>query len=306
MSKFIVVKKNILIFIAAIIILFIISSLILIKFIDSKSVATVCNDDSTIIADFNGDGIDDKLTIDKSKDSYCVRVNIDSKEFILTPNDNKYKLGSKNNGDTITVTVADISRDLTPEIIISTYINKETNNHVFKYLDSTFKNIISTSENIIGIINSHNSKTPMLVSLSSSIGDDSSRSFIIKDYKIKDISFDKLKTPGLSIIQQLIDSIEKPYEVLEMPDIFSNNISSDELALLWNLEKETYTYSFENGFFKDIDWDSYGNPTILEWNLNFNVTSKLRDINNTTHLNIYIKIEKSPYGDFKISSIKKL
>ena len=307
MSKFIVIKKNTIIFIISIILIFILCSLILFKFINLKSQSTLNElDEGSISIDLNGDGKKDIIYLDTSKNQYSVKINCNSKEYILTPANNKDNFGSMNNKDKIEINVYDLSRDSIPEIIISTYIDNKCTNYIFKYIDSNFKNILSTNENLIGIINSKNTKTPFLISISSSKGDEQSRSFIFKNDSIKDISFGKVKTPGFSTCQQIIDAIEKPYEVLEMPDIFSSNISSDELALLWNLEKETYIYSFENGFFKDVNWDSSGESTTLEWTLNFNVAKKIGDSTNISPLKLYIKIEKSPYGDFKISSIKKI
>lgn len=307
MSKFIVVKRNTMIFIAIVILLFIFSSFIFINFITKSTVTTLGSEDNqdNMLIDLNGDGKNYELYIDKSKDIYCVKVKFASKEVSLIPNGKQYTLGSQNNNDKIYIKTQDLTRDDIPEVIISTFINKEPVNHIFKYSEGNFLNIISTDQNIVGILNSKNTKSPTLISLSSSKGDESVNSYILKGNNFKDISFSKTKTPGLSTSQQFIDAIEKPYEVLETPDIFSSDISSDELSLLWNLDKETYVYSFENGFFRDIDWDSNGDSRAIEWNLRFNCSKKIGSSEKDSQINIYIKIEKSQYGDFKISSLKK-
>lgn len=307
MAKFIVIKRNTLIFIVLIIILFVFSSFMLLKFINKSDTTTISNKiSSPLEVDLTGDGKNDQIIIDESKGDYIVKVLTNSKEYILTPNNNSHSLGSKTSNDKIYINTMDLSRDSIPEIIVQTYSNSKPTNYIFKFIDSTFKNILTTEENLIGILNSNNTKTPNLVSILSSKSDEYSRSFIIKQDTIKDVSFGKIKLPGYATSQKLIDAIEKPYEVLEMPDIFAGNISSEEIALLWNLEKDTYIYSFENGFFKDVNWDNSGDAISIEWTLHFNVAKKIGESTSIAPLDIYIKLDKTPYGDYKICSMKKI
>lgn len=300
-----IIRKNILIFAFALSIIFSFTVFMLYKFVANKPISTLNSVDKKILdIDLDGDGKKDALILDVIKDDFVIKIQSNSKEFILTPNDKNNFGNSISNS--ISINVCDLSRDSIPEIIVSTYSNTSNSNYIFKYINSTFKNILTTEDNTICILNSQNTQSPFFISISSSNSDENSRAFIIKKDTVKDISFGKIKIPGYSIYQNIIDSIEKPYEVLEMPDIFSSELPSNELSFLWTLQKDSFAYSFKQGFIKDINWDSNNSPISIEYILRFDVAKKIGDSNDDLKLTLLVKIDKNQYGEFKVSSIQKI
>ena len=92
---------------------------------------------------------------------------------------------------------------------------------------------------------------------------------------------------------EFIDLIEKNYEVENLPNIFLDSIDSSNLSILFNLDKEHNTYSFQNGFFYDDSFDE--NRLSFE---KFNTSSSSKK-----ELIIYVTISKDCENNFKISSI---
>ncbi|ATD55659.1 hypothetical protein [Clostridium chauvoei] len=309
MAKFIVIKKKLTL-----------SSLILLGVLltlsfsfyklnkNAEVIATFSNSLSNgedITQDFDGDGEKETIEILKEKEYYIVKIKGKNKEFTLRSKDGSEELISLSNSWPIKINTFDLSRDGLPEIIIRGSKNNSTINYIFTWQNNDFYNIYTSNDNILGIFDSTNSKTPRILSLSSSKGDTSTSSYIFNGDKLKDISFSKPIVPGLGSVQSFVDLIQAQYEISDPPDIFSPNISSSELSLLWNLDKENYRYDFQNGFFHDVNWDDNGEILSMTWCLSFQEV-KIQDPDNTKkELIIYLTIQKDDYKEFKISSIKK-
>ena len=165
-------------------------------------------------------------------------------------------------------------------------------------------NILTTNDNIIGILDSINNKSSKFFSLSSK-KEYFFQGFILLDNKIKDISLQILRSLPFSI-QKFIDVIEAPYDLSTPPDIFSSEINSSELAILWNLNKDSYRYSFQNAYFIDYEWNKEGETTGLSWILSFEEVNHKDDSVIPKELLIYLDIKKDQYDNLKINSIQKI
>ena len=258
-----------------------------------------------ISLDFNGDGETETLQISIKEDTYVINIKNSSNNYILQPNSDSKIFGDHNSSFPLKVNTLDLSRDGIPEIIISTIKDNKPIFYVFTWNKSDFLNVYTSSNNILGVLDSKNSRTPKILSISSSEGDISTNSYIFNGDVLKDITFSKTTVPNLNLIQSFIDLIEAPYEISDPPDIFSSLIDSSELKLLWNLNKDTCNYTFQNGSFYDSSWDDDGNITKLIWCLSFEQTEKLGSSDNKRELLLYLTIEKNSYNEFKISTIKK-
>ncbi|WP_411168856.1 hypothetical protein ACH36K_17415 [Clostridium sp. MB05] len=309
MSKFIIIKKNkVLSYILTFLILFVLVSSTYFFVKDSASIQTITPLTSKNDTDFdlNGDGESDKFEISKESNSYILNIKIKDKNYSLV---NRY--GSKLLGDSLSkwpmkVDMIDLSRNNIPEVIARLSKDKTPINYVFSWNGSEFINTFVSNDNIIGILDSNNNKTPRLLSLSSSKGDESTKGFMFLGEYLKDITFSKPKVPGLSSIQGFIDIIEAPYELSEAPNIFTSNIKSTELATLWGLDKENFRYSFQNGYFTDFKWDTNGNSLGINWILSFECVKNTNDSSSVKELVLYLTVQEDGYGSLKISSIKKL
>ena len=93
------------------------------------------------------------------------------------------------------------------------------------------------------------------------------------------------------------------YELSEVPDIFIQDIDKDTLSILWQLDKESYSYSFKDAFFYDKFVDENGILTILDITLKFEKLDKHNS--KKTPFVIELNLSRTDDGDFKISNIMK-
>ena len=309
MSKFIVIKKKSIFssLIVFLIVLFLLFSFYYIYRDNKNSQNTVANinTNTETSLDLNGDGEKETLEVIQEKNTYVVKVKTASKDYILQPSDNSKILGEFSPNWPLRFNTLDLSRDGIPEIIITTFKDNKPINYIFTWNKDDFFNIYTSSNNILGILDSNNSRTPKILSISSSEGNSSTNSYIFNGKSLKDTTFSKTNVPNLNLVQSFIDLIEYPYELSDAPDIFSSTIDSNELGLLWNLYKDTYTYSFQNGYFYDSIWDDSGNITTINWCLSFEEVNKLDSSAEKKELFLYLTIEVDSSNQLKISSIKK-
>lgn len=313
MAKFIIIKKKIIFYYILalfflLVLIFLFFSLKNNDFTDENTinVFTPINSKNHSDFDLTGDGINDKIEITKENNKYLVNIKSNNKEYPLINKEGSIYLGDYTNKWPIKIDVFDLSRDNIPEIIVRTSLNNLPINYIFNWNGESFINILTTSDNLVGILDSTNNKSSKFFSLSSKKGDSSSKGFILLYDSLKDISFSNTKIPSLSHIQKFIDVIEAPYDLLTPPDIFSSEINSSELSILWNLNKDINRYSFQNGYFIDYDWNKDGEATGISWLLSFEEINSKDDSVIPKELLIYLDIKKDQYNNFKIYSIQKL
>lgn len=309
MSRFIIIKKNtILSFIITFLILFVVTLSTYFFLANNTTVETFTPVTSKNYIDFDldGDGEKDKIEISKENNSYILNIKSKDKTYSLLTKDGSTLLGDSISKFPIKVNIMDLSRNNIPEIIVQLSKDKSPINYVFSWNGSNFVNTFVSTDNILGILDSNNNKTPKLLSLSSSKGDGSTKGFIFLGDNLKDITFSKQKVPGLSPLQGFIDIIEAPYELSEAPNLFTPNIDSSELAILWGLDKDNTRYSFQNGYFTDFKWDSNGNVLGVSWTLSFESVKNTNDSSPAKELLLYLTVQDDGYGSLKISSIKKI
>ena len=126
---------------------------------------------------------------------------------------------------------------------------------------------------------------------------------IIKN-SILDTTDDSKSLPSFDSVNNFINIIELPYPLDELPNIFSQSISSNELSLLWNLDKDNSSYSFQNGFFYDYEWDDLSNPVSIKWRLSFEKNNLKGNDSDKTELILLIDIHKENDSSYKITSIQ--
>ncbi|ASW43773.1 hypothetical protein [Clostridium isatidis] len=314
MTKLIIIKKkDVLYYILAVLLLLTLLFMISLYFNnnnhmieDAINVFTPINTKNHSDFDLTGDGINDEVEITKENNKYLVNIKSNNKEYSLINKEGSRYLGDCVNKWPIKIEVFDLSRDNIPEIIVRTSVDNLPINYIFNWNGETFTNILTTNDNLVGILDSTNNKSSKFFSLSSKKGDSSSKGFILLDDQLKDISFSNTKIPALSHIQKFIDIIEAPYDLLTPPDIFSSDINSSELAILWNLNKDNYRYAFQNGYFMDYEWNKEGEVHSLSWLLSFEEVNHKDDTVIPKELLIYLDIKKDQYNNYKIYSIQKL
>ncbi|WP_370829759.1 hypothetical protein [Clostridium sp.] len=306
MFNFITIKKNTLI---AFIIIFFLINISIITIINTylQNSETLSNKilESNQEYDFDCDGENDELTILSTNSTYSIKIKNSTGEILLKSNKFDYSLLDIDPSCRINISYIDLNRNKIPELIISGFKNNKPTFYTFQWMDNTFKEILFSQNNILGILDYNNSRTPKLFTTNSTTGDKGTNSYILNSNSIKDITFSKQTIPSLGNIQTLINLIEADYELDDAPDIFTSYIPSEELGILWNLDKSTYRYSFQKGYFYDISWDNSGKATSIYWVLSF---EKINFINSNTtpeELTMHVKVNLEELDEYKISSIIK-
>lgn len=308
MVKFIVLEKKKIYKLLFLIIILILSLIIALSnllkkdYLDSFISSTIHNFNDK---DYDGDGTIDSIVIDKKNSHYLIKVKTFKNEYLLKNELYGESLIDLNDSVSLKITSLDLSRDNIPELILYGFKNQKPIYYIFKWCDGDFKEVFSSSKNIFGIIDSVNSRTPKILYTHSEKGDESTESFTFNGKEIKDITFSKPQIPGLSIIQKFIDLIQLTYEIENAPNIFSEYINSDELGILWNLSKENYRYSFQSGYFYDINWNENPLPTSIIWRLSFEKVNLYDTSKPKEEITFTVKTDINNYGEYNISSIKK-
>ena len=255
--------------------------------------------------DFDCDGENDELTIISTNSTYSIKIKNSTGEILLKSNEFDYSLLDITSSCSINISYIDLNRNKIPELIISGFKNNKPTFYIFQWLDNTFKEILFSQNNILGILDYNNSRTPKVFTTNSSTGDKGTNSYILNSNSIKDISFSKQSIPSLGNIQTLINLIEADYELDDAPDIFTSYIPSEELGILWNLDKSSYRYSFQKGYFYDISWDNLGKATSIYWVLSFEKINFIDSNNAPEELTIHVIVNLEELDEYKISSIIK-
>ncbi len=304
MFNFINKKKNTLITLIIIFFLIIIITIINIYW---QNTETLSNNllENIPEYDFDCDGENDEVAIISTNSTYSIKIKNSTGEILLKSNEFDYSLLDITSSCSINISYIDLNRNKIPELIISGFKNNKPTFYIFQWLDNTFKEILFSQNNILGILDYNNSRTPKVFTTNSSTGDKGTNSYILNPNSLKDISFSKQSIPSLGNIQTLINIIEADYELDDAPDIFTSSIPSEELGILWNLDKSTYHYSFQRGYFYDISWDNLGKATSIYWVLSFEKINFIDSNNPPKELTMYIKVNLEELDEYKISSIIK-
>ncbi|CAB1252367.1 FG-GAP repeat domain-containing protein [Clostridium sp. MT-14] len=230
-----------------------------------------------IRADLNGDGKNDILSIIRDENSYLIKAVIDNKTFNFNTNKNSPIIQSYSPYWPLRITLMDVSRNRVPEIFVQGSIKNKPVQRVFIYTGTGFKNIMSNSSNILGFMDCKNNRTPKIISgkLSESSMYLSNYIFLNNGFKNYDYEY-RSSLMGQDTIYTFVKFIQSlpESEPYKPKDIFSSNISKENMALIGNLTGENNTYVFQDGFFMENKCDKDGNASEISWSLNFKGISR--------------------------------
>lgn len=254
--------------------------------------------------DLTGDGKEDILQIINGQNKIDYNIKSSNTDYFLSKKVPDNLLFTNNVHWKPTVYLHDLSRDKIPEIILQGSKNNKSISYLFHWNGEGFSLILSTEKNILGILDSKNSKTPQAYSIDSKNGISSLESFMVINNDILNTSKDNNNVPSLDSVIKFINLVEYNYVVDELPDIFTSGINSNELSLLWNLDKDNYSYAFQNAFFYDYEWNDNGDPTHIKWRLSFEKNALNGSEGNKEEIIIFLDVKKDS-SLYKITSIQK-
>lgn len=249
------------------------------------------------ILDLDGDGIIDSLKVVKNNSKPDIKITTNAKSYYLSDNCENSFIST--DFFPMKVYIFETIRNDTPIIVIQ--CNNTIN--IFSWNKTKFSNLIKLDGNIFGILNSKNSKTPVYYAFTSSKGMSTLNSYMLINKESLNVSKELNSIDGISNIISFIDLIEKSYEIEDLPDIFSTTIDTSNLAILFNLDKEHNTYSFQNAFFYDESFDEEDNSIEIKWRLSFEKFTKDGTNSSKEEKVIYVSTSKNEDGSFKISNI---
>lgn len=251
--------------------------------------------------DLNADGNKETISIITRNDNDDIEITSDDHTYFLSSLCDNNILSTHSPFWSLNIYIQKLSRNLYPDIIVQGNLNNRPVNYIFTWKDNSFIKVFSNDKNLLGALDLNSNRTPECYTLNSFSGMPSFNSFMIIDKEILDTTADTTLTPDTESIQSFINIIEMQSELYELPNIFTEGISSDDLTLLWNLDKENNTYSFQNGFFYDDKSDVKGKPTSYKWNLNFEKYSSYD--NSKSQITVYLTTEAiENTNNYKISS----
>lgn len=305
--KILIRKKKVLVNILFILFLIFLSSVVFyftsIKFKTLQTIYPI-NISKDIKYDLNGDGKEDSLQMIDGHNQIDFNIKFNNDDYYLSKEIEDNVLFTLNNHWLPKVFVHDISRNNIPELIIQGSKNQKSICYIFGWNKQNFNNIYTTSKNIFGILDCKNTKTPQCYSLSSSEGVSSLNSFMLINNEILDTTKENPTIPSLDSTIRFINLIEIPYNLEDLPDIFTTSIDKDELSLLWNLDKDKYSYALQNAFFYDYKWNDSGQPSAIKWRLSFEKNNLKGSDTDKNELILLLDLQKID-SSYKITSIQK-
>ncbi|MEQ8154526.1 MAG: VCBS repeat-containing protein [Clostridiaceae bacterium] len=236
---------------------------------DTLPVASSAELKNGIQKDLNADGKTDIIFVTSNEGKYCISADINNRNYILSPDASIATLGREYPYWGLRLYVKDISRDGIPEIFIQSSQENIPVFHIFSWNGVEFKDYYCSNNNVAGILNSDNNKTPKVYSGKVVNGIFSFESYMLLGNSFKNKSFDDVNVPGKQAVIELIDAIESPETPGNLPDFFDSSSDKVNSSLLWKLEKNIYRYTFQDAFFIDDKWNKNGDIYSIKWQINF-------------------------------------
>lgn len=258
--------------------LIIILSIIFIVSRNSSPAFSTISSSRKIRADLNGDDKNDILFIMRDKDNYLIKADIGGRTLNFSTNKNSPVIQKYSPYWPLRITLIDISRNKVPEIFIQGSIKGRPVQRVFMYNGTEFKNIMSNSNNILGFMDCKNNRTPKIIS-----GKLSKNSIYLSNYIFLNNEFKNYSREyeGTLVGQDTIYTFAKFIQSLpesepyKPKDIFSSNISKEDMALIGNLTGENSSYVFQDALFMENKCDKEGKASEISWSLNFKGISRV-------------------------------
>lgn len=309
-------KKKFIYYSLAIIVFVIIFAVLLCFAKASVTTFNIIDQSKMIQTDLTGDGTKDILYIKTEKDKYYIQINSGDNSYYLEPSKQNNTVGNYCIQWPMRLTLMDVSRDNIPEIFTqaslgdTTSINNKAISHVFLWNGEKFDDILCSTNNILGFIDSKNNKTPKVISGNIKDGKATLVSYIFIKNSLKAFDYNYVDNyMGKDTILGFVNLMSSfPLAELNISrELFSPNLNGNAISLLNDLSREKVSFYFQDAVFKDYRWDKDGNANEVLWTLSFkgtNMTALKETKNYTIELILKLTPKDDQVSTFKISSIK--
>ena len=253
--------------------------------------------------DLTGDGVPETIKSINKKNKGDVQIITSNDTILLSSLTSSDYLSDVSDSYSMNVAILNVSRNNKNEIIVQGYKNKKPITYLFAFENNKFILKDSQNNNIVGILDSNLNRTPMLQSFNCISLKNTFKNYMLLNDELIDITNNFFEDIGYINIIKFIDLMLVDYELSEVPDIFIQDIDKDTLSILWQLDKDSYSYSFKDAFFYDKFVDENGILTILDVTLKFEKFDKSNS--KKTPFVIKLNLSRTDDGEFKISNIMK-
>lgn len=264
--------------------------------------------------DLTGDGKEDDLYIINKENNYSLNINTNLESIVLEPNSKSGFFGEYSTYWPFIIRFQDLNRDNTPEILVQSTSSNKAIQHVvvYDYETETFNDAICNNNNLLGIIDLSNNKTPKLISANISSKSMTVTNHILIKNKFNQFTYTNksdesffCKNLIINLINFFCTKDEDLYENI-LKSYCSHNIDTKSLNTLASVSSYKSDFIFQDGFFKDIKSNENGYPTELEWYLSFrgNDSSQNDSIVNYNYKITVIQNDEDNYVIKSITSTK--
>ncbi|MBZ9616069.1 VCBS repeat-containing protein [Clostridium estertheticum] len=315
--QIIFLKKKYVYYVLAIIIFTITLTFLFLFKTNAISTFNIVNESKMMQADLTGDGTKDILYIKTDVDKYYIQINSGDKCYYLEPSKKINTVGNYYLQWPMRLTLMDISRNKVPEIFTQASVNNKAVQHVFFWTGEKYEDIFSSTNNILGFVDSKNNKTPKMLSGNINDGKLNLISYIFIQGSLKSFDYNYVDNyMGKSTVLGFINLMATfPSSELTIPkDLFTSDLNGNDISLLSDLSDRKVNLTFQDAVFKDFNWDKDGNTSDVLWTLNFKGTNtndlldhKAHNLKETKNYTIELILKLIPNTNkapsFKISSI---
>lgn len=273
---------------------------------ETVPVYNLINKDNILEDDLNGDKKKDTIIIKHTNEGLIGQVDLNNnKTYSLDYSKDLPTLGQYCSYWPVRITTLDISRDNSKEIFLQSTFNNKPLQNIFSWDGAKYVNLFSSTNNILGFMDSHNSKTPKVISANYQGGDITFKGYLYNKGNLEEFTTSNaVDFPGKDTIISLISLIHLlPNEYITVPDYFYPQISGSDLESLFRLANSSFTYKFQDAYFIDLAWQENGKVTCANWILNFTAMSTTNpSVLSTMTINLMINKYNDNVYPYQITS----
>lgn len=268
------------------------------------------NSEKSAMSSYSLEEKDYKINFDGNNSTETLRVSKTSKGFnlILIDKDKEISLGSLDNDEFLvdnldfsSINILNLSRNLKDQLLITGVKNNNNVTYLFGYLEDELKLIYKNDINVVYLKDYNSNRSPQFITFHFYNNVTPFNSYYLLNDSFYDVTKTNLTKFNFNFLYELMNIISLDYNLENLPDIFDSSTNSDDISLLWKLDKDSYSYAFQNAIIKDKSFSNGSNLETIEAYLNFNKKNKSN--NSVVPFKIKVVLKRNIDDKFKVLSL---